>query len=126
LLVFTDHCLDELDKLGAVLVAASGNSDNEDPYTPSLIPADDLIPAWARDPNGIPNIIIVGASTRMGRVAPYSQVGPGLTVYAPGDGVDGAGARGRVDQLFGTSLGMILSIPFYHYSTSSRHASWPV
>jgi hypothetical protein len=104
------------------MVVSAGNSENEDPYTQSPIPATALIQAWAADPNGVPNIIVVGASDRMGRAATFSQEGPAVTVYAPGDRVLGAYTAGRSRKLYGTSYGMVLSIPFYHYSTSSCHA----
>jgi subtilisin family serine protease len=105
-----------------VLVATAGNSRNLDAYTQTPIPADSILPKWAADPNGLPNIIIVGASTHLGRAATFSQVGPGVTVYAPGDGVEGASTGVLMSRLYGTSFGMILSIPFCHCSTSSRHA----
>lgn len=80
----TELVLQELDNLGVVLVASAGNVRNKDVTAKPQI---DKYPAlWAGD-GSIPNLIVVGASDKYSRAALFSQRGPALTVWAPGQEV---------------------------------------
>ncbi|KAL2134442.1 hypothetical protein VTI74DRAFT_154 [Chaetomium olivicolor] len=93
--------LQALDRLGTVLVAASGNWDNDDINVEHPI---HRYPAlWANDPSGLPNLIVVGASDIRSRVSLISEGGSQLTVYAPGHGVETAKQGGGMESATGTS-----------------------
>ena len=78
--------------------------------------SEDIPVQFVNDPNGLPNLIVVGATTEDGRIAMFSRGGAGLTVYAPGSQVHVADPDGSGLKLSdGTSFGM-LAIP--------HHQSW--
>ncbi|KAK0736577.1 hypothetical protein B0T21DRAFT_411737 [Apiosordaria backusii] len=88
--------LQQLDNLGVVLVAATGNTlDQNDPFFKPRIPDH----SWPQTAEDVPNLILVGASTQLSRVAlfsnwpapwydededEYQEVSP---LFAPGEGV---------------------------------------
>lgn len=88
--------------MGAVIVVASGNTENNDVNVEPQI-GDDLPQSWANDV--LPNLIVVGSNDKQSRAALTSRRGPKLTVYAPGKDVDVAGGKDS-----GTSLGQTPSI----------------
>lgn len=63
-------------KRGVVVVAAAGNDEPQSGASELAYPARD------------PQVVSVGATTRDGCVAAYSNTGPGLTMVAPGGGND--------------------------------------
>lgn len=76
--------LQELNKLGAVLVAAAGNDfEQEDHAGKSMF---DAYPANFFQ-EGLRDLIIVGASDKAGRAGLFSQWGNEVSVWAPGSDV---------------------------------------
>lgn len=55
-------------------------------------------------PARYPQTIAVGATTRLRRVAPFSNRGAYIDVYAPGDKIVSAWLRGKYNEMSGTSM----------------------
>jgi hypothetical protein len=89
----------KLQDLGVPFICAAGNY-GEDPMRPSI----DTIPAVFQDDDT--PIIVVGAADYEGARVPSSQLGPQLTVYAPGKEVLGQRREFKGEGTFtGTSMG---------------------
>jgi hypothetical protein len=76
--------LSELNKLGAVLVAAAGNDFEQTAHDGKSF--FDAYPAKFFQ-EGLDDLIIVGASDNVGRAGLFSQWGNEVSVWAPGSGV---------------------------------------
>lgn len=74
---------------GIIVVASSGNEGNQ---------AEVDYPARLRQ------VIAVGATTRKGRIAPFSNIGKQINIYAPGEKVYSTWLRGKYHELSGTSM----------------------
>lgn len=55
-------------------------------------------------PARLPQVIAVGATTRHGRIAPFSNAGKQIDIYAPGEKIYSTWVRGRYNELSGTSM----------------------
>ena len=74
---------------GVVIVASSGNDGKR----------------RAIDyPARYPQTISVGATNRMRRIAPFSNRGPYIDIYAPGDRIHSAWLKGKYNEMSGTSM----------------------
>ncbi len=67
---------------GDIVVAAAGNDSNQPPLA-----GDEQVPV-AYPAADQPDVVSVGATTRDGCIADYSNTGPGLDIVAPGGGED--------------------------------------
>ncbi|GMX63071.1 S8 family peptidase [Paenibacillus elgii] len=74
---------------GIIVVASSGNEGNQ---------AEVDYPARLRQ------VIAVGATTRKGRIAPFSNIGKQINIYAPGEKVYSTWLHGKYHELSGTSM----------------------
>lgn len=74
---------------GIIIVASSGNEGKQ---------AEIDYPAKLRQ------VIAVGATTRRGSVAPFSNVGKQIDIYAPGENIFSTWVRGKYSELSGTSM----------------------
>ncbi|UUZ97628.1 S8 family peptidase [Paenibacillus sp. P25] len=74
---------------GIIVVASSGNEGKQ---------AEVDYPARFRQ------VIAVGATTRKGRIAPFSNVGKQIDIYAPGEKIYSTWLRGQYHELSGTSM----------------------
>lgn len=76
-------------RAGVVIVASTGNEGKQ---------AEVDYPARFRQ------VIAVGATTRKGRIAPFSNIGKQIDVYAPGEKIYSTWLRGKYHELSGTSM----------------------
>lgn len=76
-------------RAGVIIVASSGNEGKQ---------AEVDYPARLRQ------VIAVGATTRKGRIAPFSNVGKQIDIYAPGEKIYSTWPRGKYHELSGTSM----------------------
>ncbi|AFC33761.1 peptidase S8 and S53, subtilisin, kexin, sedolisin [Paenibacillus mucilaginosus 3016] len=76
-------------RAGLIIVASSGNEGKQ---------AEIDYPARFRQ------VIAVGATTRRGRIASFSNAGKGIDIYAPGEKIYSTWLRGKYNELSGTSM----------------------
>ncbi|MCZ8522955.1 MULTISPECIES: S8 family peptidase [Paenibacillus] len=76
-------------RAGVIIVASSGNEGKQ---------AEIDYPARLRQ------VIAVGATTRRGRIAAFSNAGKGIDIYAPGEKIYSTWLRGKYNELSGTSM----------------------
>jgi subtilisin len=74
---------------GTIIVASSGNDGNK---------------ATVDYPARFPQTIAVGASTRGSKIAPFSNRGRSIDIFAPGDKIYSTWLRGKYNELSGTSM----------------------
>ncbi|WP_223285623.1 S8 family peptidase [Paenibacillus sp. PL91] len=74
---------------GVIIVASSGNDGKR---------------RFVDYPARYPQTIAVGATTKLRRVAPFSNRGAHIDVYAPGDKIVSAWLRGKYNEMSGTSM----------------------
>ncbi|MFE5322571.1 S8 family serine peptidase [Paenibacillus sp. NPDC056579] len=74
---------------GVIVVASSGNEGNK---------------AGIDYPARLPQVIAVGATTRRGYIAPFSNTSRKIDIYAPGEKVYSTWLRGKYNELSGTSM----------------------
>ncbi|MFD0698782.1 S8 family peptidase [Paenibacillus sp. GCM10027628] len=74
---------------GKVIVASSGNDGKR---------------KTVDYPARFPQVISVGAMTRLGKIAPFSNRGKQIDVYAPGERIYSAWLHGKYNELSGTSM----------------------
>ncbi|MCP1310064.1 S8 family peptidase [Paenibacillus tyrfis] len=74
---------------GIIVVASSGNEGNQ---------------AQVDYPARLRQVIAVGATTRKSRIAPFSNIGKQINIYAPGEKVYSTWLRGKYHELSGTSM----------------------
>lgn len=55
-------------------------------------------------PARFPQVVSVGATTRLGRIAPFSNRGKQIDIYAPGERVYSSWLHGKYNELSGTSM----------------------
>ncbi len=88
---------------GTVFVVAAGNEDK---------PVADMPAILAGQSNDVPNMIVVGGSTKNGKKTPGSDYGDLVTVYAPGNDLpypeNWPFDKQPGDKAFGTSFGAYL------------------
>lgn len=89
-----DAAVTRLWQSGVVVVASAGN---------------DASDACAKSPAHASSVIAVGASTADDRRAPFSNFGPCVKIYAPGDRIESASARG--DQATAVMSGTSMAAP---------------
>ncbi|WP_261381298.1 S8 family peptidase [Paenibacillus cremeus] len=76
-------------RAGIVVVASSGNEGKQ---------------AEVDYPARLKQVIAVGATTRKGYIAPFSNVGKQIDIYAPGEKIYSTWLRGKYNELSGTSM----------------------
>jgi subtilisin len=74
---------------GTVIVASSGNDGKR---------------KTVDYPARFPQVVSVGATTRLGKIAPFSNRGKQIDVYAPGERIYSAWLHGKYNELSGTSM----------------------
>ncbi|OCT16120.1 peptidase S8 [Paenibacillus pectinilyticus] len=74
---------------GKVIVASSGNDGKK---------------KTVDYPARFPQVVSVGATTRLGKIAPFSNRGSQIDIYAPGERVYSAWLGGKYNELSGTSM----------------------
>ncbi|MDD9270559.1 S8 family peptidase [Paenibacillus sp. GCM10023248] len=74
---------------GKVIVASSGNDGKR---------------KTVDYPARFPQVVSVGATTRQGRIAPFSNRGKQIDIYAPGERVYSSWLHGKYNELSGTSM----------------------
>ncbi|KAK8059107.1 glucan 1-3-beta-glucosidase [Apiospora saccharicola] len=78
----------KLDAIGVVLVCSAGNHARKEGKGVRAYPARFGDPDTRRNPEGeIPNLIVVGATTKQGTDTDWGQTAPYLTTFAPGEDV---------------------------------------
>jgi hypothetical protein len=88
--VFIDAAVGALLQLNAIVVSAAGNGDGAD--------------ACNFSPAGLSPVIAVGATTRDDAVAPFSNVGDCVDVFAPGQRIISTSNKGTYTSYSGTSM----------------------
>jgi subtilisin len=74
---------------GVIVVASSGNEGKQ---------------ATIDYPARLRQVIAVGATTRRGQIAPFSNISSKIDIYAPGDRIYSTWLRGKYHELSGTSM----------------------
>ncbi|PZE20101.1 S8 family peptidase [Paenibacillus xerothermodurans] len=74
---------------GVIVVASSGNEGKQ---------------ATIDYPARLRQVIAVGATTKRGRIAPFSNVSKSIDIYAPGEKIYSTWLRGKYNELSGTSM----------------------
>ncbi|MDF2962320.1 MAG: peptidase [Paenibacillus sp.] len=74
---------------GVIVVASSGNEGKQ---------------ATIDYPARLRQVIAVGATTRRGQIAPFSNISKKIDIYAPGDKIYSTWLRGKYHELSGTSM----------------------
>ncbi|MGO4272999.1 S8 family serine peptidase, partial [Paenibacillus sp. TAF58] len=74
---------------GKVIVASSGNDGKKKSVD---------------YPARFPQVVSVGAITRLGKIAPFSNRGKQIDIYAPGERVYSSWLNGKYNELSGTSM----------------------
>lgn len=74
---------------GKVIVASSGNDGKK---------------KTVDYPARFPQVVSVGATTRLGKIAPFSNRGKQIDIYAPGERVYSSWLNGKYNELSGTSM----------------------
>ena len=78
----------KLDAIGVVLVCSAGNHARKQGKGVRAYPARFGDPDPSKNPEGeIPNLIVVGATTKQGTDTAWGQTAPYLTTFAPGEDV---------------------------------------